>query len=163
MIQIPPNNDNFDEIINEVTRPSEDRLLLIIHLQRKREFLGALADMLDAMRGAPENELRDTIAKLPRDIRHQIRAFDRLTEIERSVAMLTSAFSDALRKECPELTPTELQVCTYLRAGLTARQTADVMFVSVRAIEKHRQSIRKRLGIDTGVDLRHHLAHLTGI
>jgi DNA-binding NarL/FixJ family response regulator len=155
--------ENVEDIIHDVTQPSDDRLLLIIHLQRKREFLGLLADTLDAIRNEPESVVRETLAKLPKDIRNQVRTFDRLTEIERNVAMLSSEFADALRRVCPSLTPTELQVCTYLRAGLTARQTADVMFVSVRAIEKHRQSIRKRLNISTHIDLRHHLAHLTGI
>jgi len=58
-----------------------------------------------------------------------------------------------LKAAYPVLTSTELHVCAYLRTGLSARQSAELMFVTPRAVEKHRQSIRRKLGMDDRTDL----------
>lgn len=142
-----------DDRIEQVVNSSEDRLLLVMHLQRKREFMLQLADRLERFSTLSNDELRQAMQILPREIRSQIRDFDHLTEIERMVNIMTSSFVTKLRKKYPDMTSTELLVATYVRAGLTAAQTASVMFVSVRAIEKHRQSIRKKLGLQSE-DLR---------
>ncbi|MBU3741127.1 MAG: hypothetical protein FGM24_02460 [Candidatus Kapabacteria bacterium] len=143
-----------DVKVDQVVNSSEERLLLVMHLQRKREYMQALAERLERFMKLAPDELRNALAALPREIRSQLRDFDHLTEIERTVNILTSAFVTSLKKKFDTLTATELLVATYVRAGLTAAQTASVMFVSVRAIEKHRQSIRKKLEIDASADLR---------
>ena len=143
-----------DQKVDSVVNSSEERLLLVMHLQRKREFMLALIERLERYSKLSGDELRSAIAALPREIRSQIRDFDHLTEIERTVNILTSTFVEKLKKKYGTLTSTELLVATYVRAGLTAAQTASVMFVSVRAIEKHRQSIRRKLDVSATEDLR---------
>jgi DNA-binding NarL/FixJ family response regulator len=143
-----------DDRVEEVVGSTEDSLLLVMHLQRKRDFMLQLADRIEHYGALSNDELRQAMSLLPREIRSQIRDFDHLTEIERTVNIMTSAFVAKLKKRFTELTQTELLVSTYVRAGLTAAQTASVMFVSVRAIEKHRQSIRKKLGLSPNDDLR---------
>lgn len=145
---------DFERKIDEVVESSEERLLLVLHMQRKREFMLALADRLERFTKLSNDEMRNAVTALPREIRSQIRDFDHLTEIERTVNILTSAFVTKLKKLYEDLTSTELLVATYVRSGLTAAQTASVMFVSVRAIEKHRQSIRRKLDVSANADLR---------
>ena len=145
---------DFEQKIDQVVESSEERLLLVLHMQRKREFMLALADRLERFTKLSTDEMRNAVATLPREIRSQIRDFDHLTEIERTVNILTSNFVGKLKKLYRDLTSTELLVATYVRAGLTAAQTASVMFVSVRAIEKHRQSIRRKLEVSGNEDLR---------
>lgn len=143
-----------DSKVDAVVQSSEERMLLVMHLQRKREFMLALVERLERYSKLSGDELRNAVSALPREIRSQIRDFDHLTEIERTVNILTSTFVETLKKTYSALTSTELLVATYVRAGLTAAQTASVMFVSVRAIEKHRQSIRRKLDVAATEDLR---------
>jgi DNA-binding CsgD family transcriptional regulator len=145
---------DFEQKIDQVVESSEERLLLVLHMHRKREFMLILADRLERFSTLSTDEMRNAVATLPREIRSQIRDFDHLTEIERTVNILTSNFVGKLKKLYRDLTSTELLVATYVRAGLTAAQTASVMFVSVRAIEKHRQSIRRKLDLAGSEDLR---------
>lgn len=133
---------------------TDERLILVLHLERKREFLEFLAKELDALRSARDPDVvRDRLARLPGEIRAQIRGFDRLTEIEQNVNKVASALMRRLHRQYPALTRTELLVCSYLRAGLSPAQAAELMFVSRRAVEKHRQSIRTKLGVDPHADL----------
>ncbi len=45
-----------------------------------------------------------------------------------------------------DLTPKEIDVVSYLRAGKTTKQIAELLGVSPRAVEFHRYNIRKKLG-----------------
>ena len=133
---------------------TDERLVLVLHLQRKRDYLEGLASKIEELRSIDDlSRLKEEIGKLPNDIRQQIRSFDRLTDIEQNVSQVTSRLMRALSREYPDLTRTELVVCSYLRAGLTPGQAAELMFVSRRAVEKHRQSVRAKIGLDADIDM----------
>lgn len=137
---------------------TDERTILVLHLARKREFLEQLATRIEKIRAVRDVEqLKQELSVLPTEIRSQIRSFDRLTDIERNVNKVTSALMRKLHRAYPDLTRTELLVCSYLRAGLTPGQAAEIMFVSRRAVEKHRQSIRTKLDLGTRIDLAHWL------
>ena len=102
-------------------------------------------------------KLAERLDRLPGEIRSQIRGFDRLTEIEQNVNRVASKLMRRLHREFPDLTRTELVVCSYLRSGLTPAQASELMFVSRRAVEKHRQSIRHKLNLGPRVDIGHWL------
>lgn len=137
---------------------TDERLILVLHLKRKREYLERLASEIDKLRFMKDpKKLAERLDRLPGEIRSRIRGFDRLTEIEQNVNQVASKLMRRLHKEYPDLTRTELVVCSYLRSGLTPSQAAELMFVSRRAVEKHRQSIRQKLGLDPRVDIGHWL------
>lgn len=139
---------------------SDDRLLLALHIQRKREFLLTIADKLDDLRFQSPKEILAELAELPREIRSRIRDFDHLTTIEQQVQEFTSDFSRKLRKNYPELSVTEVRICIYIHAGLNIAQIAAVQCVTTRAIEKHRKSIRLKLGLSSKADIQEFLEAL---
>jgi PAS domain S-box-containing protein len=47
-----------------------------------------------------------------------------------------------------DLTPKEIEVVSYLKAGRTTKQIAELLGVSARAVEFHRYNIRKKIGLD---------------
>jgi DNA-binding CsgD family transcriptional regulator len=129
-------------------------LILVLHLQRKRDYLEQLAERIEALRFESDpTKIKEVLAGLPRDIKQQVRGFDRLSAIEQNVSSVTSKLTRKLAKDYPSLTRTELVVCTYLCAGLTPGQAAEIMYVSRRAVEKHRQSIRTKVGLESDDDI----------
>ncbi len=59
------------------------------------------------------------------------------------------------------LTPNEIQVASMVREGRTSKEIADVLMVSVSAIDFHRKSIRKKLDLTgSGNNLRSYLLNL---
>ena len=59
------------------------------------------------------------------------------------------------------LTPQEIQVASLVREGRTSKEIAEVMRVSVSAIDFHRKRLRKKLGLaKTGSNLRSFLLSL---
>jgi PAS domain S-box-containing protein len=52
------------------------------------------------------------------------------------------------RMQTLDLTPKEIEVVAYLKAGKTTKQIAESLGVSSRAVEFHRYNIRRKLGLD---------------
>lgn len=52
------------------------------------------------------------------------------------------------------LTPREKEVLRLAASGQTNREMADALFLSIRTVEKHRQSVMRKLGLVTRDDLK---------
>jgi len=69
-------------------------------------------------------------------------------------------FARQVLERWPEITATELRVCSLLRMNLRSDQIAKIFGVSERTIESHRFWIRKKMGLAEGEDLAIFLAKL---
>ena len=67
---------------------------------------------------------------------------------------IVSPFSRELSSKYERLTPTEIHVADLVKDGKKTRQIAEMMDLSKRTVESHRQSIRKKLGLKGKGNLR---------
>ena len=58
-----------------------------------------------------------------------------------------------LARDYPTITAAELRLCAFLRLPMQSKDIALLSNCSVRSIEKHRERIRRKLGIEHGVNL----------
>ncbi len=54
-------------------------------------------------------------------------------------------------------TPREIEICNLVRQGRTSKEIADLFCISVRTVETHRNSIRKKISLDKNDNLRAYL------
>jgi len=74
---------------------------------------------------------------------------------------LTSPFLNRLSSLNVILTPQEIHVATMVREGRTSKEIADIMLISVSAVDFHRKHIRKKLNMTgSGQNLRSNLLSL---
>lgn len=66
-------------------------------------------------------------------------------------------FFKILLKNHPELSPSELKLCAYLRLNLPTKDLAEILNKSVRTIESSRTNIRKKLNLESQNNLVTHL------
>ena len=77
-----------------------------------------------------------------------------LEQVEASLAELTGPFVAALGKEFAALSPTEVRICNHIRAGMLTKQIARVEGISSGTVSRHREGIRRKLGLThTGANL----------
>ncbi|GEM_PF-1093181 len=67
--------------------------------------------------------------------------------LESNIRDILSPFSPKLTSRHFKLTPTELQIAKMVRMGITSREMADLMGLSRRTVESHRDRIRKKVGL----------------
>lgn len=62
-------------------------------------------------------------------------------------------FFKRLKETYPQLTPSDLRLCAYLRMNLSSKEIAPLLNISVRGVEERRYRLRKRLDIPTETNL----------
>jgi PAS domain S-box-containing protein len=81
-----------------------------------------------------------------------------LNILESNLNEIVSPFAHRLSSKYSTLTPTEMQMAFLIRDGKTTKEIADLLNLSHRTIESHRQSIRMKMGIrNRRANLRSHL------
>jgi tetratricopeptide (TPR) repeat protein len=78
-------------------------------------------------------------------------------ELENRITEANGDFFRNLLLAYPDLKPTELKLCSYLRLNLSTKELADVLNKSVRTVENTRFSIRKKMGLGPEDNLVAHL------
>ena len=78
--------------------------------------------------------------------------------IQENVKKITSSFSINLSSSYLNLSPREIQVADLVRQGRSNKEAANILNISINAIEFHRNNLRKKLGLQNKkVNLRTYL------
>jgi len=81
--------------------------------------------------------------------------------LEQHLCNIASPFLDILRTSFSRLTPREQEICLMIKAGRRSKEIAGMLNISLLTIHKHREQIRKKLGLKhTNVNLNSFLKTL---
>lgn len=70
---------------------------------------------------------------------------------------LNDGFLNKLKKQYPQLTKTDLKMCTYIKLNLTTKEVSQLLNITVRGVEVSRYRIRKKIGLQTEQSLSNFL------
>jgi PAS domain S-box-containing protein len=88
----------------------------------------------------------------------QTRNFEML---EKDLREIASPFLGTLKSSYTRLSPRELEVCRLIKNGLTSKEIAEALNLSLMTVHKYRELIRKKLGlVNNEVNLRTYLQSL---
>jgi len=100
------------------------------------------------------------IMPIIKNLRKRVNINDReyFTLLERCLKDITSPFINKLELRVAKLSPRELEICNMVKNGLSSKEIAGSLNISIHTVIKQRQRIRKKLGINNqGVNLITHL------
>ena len=96
-----------------------------------------------------------------------IKSIQRILSEKRKEDLYSDQFNAAypgyleyLTRTYPELTTSDLKLCTFLRMNLNTKEIAEIMGLSVRSIESRRYRLRKKLNLSKDEDLVSNLISL---
>lgn len=72
-----------------------------------------------------------------------------------------SNFLNILKIKFPDLSPTDLKLCAYLKINLASKEIAQLMSITIRAVEVGRYRLRKKLNLPSNANLFDFLVKIT--
>lgn len=138
-------NENLRAELSYKSRELANSTMSII---KKNEFLLELKNLLKNQKYQlgtryPDKYYDHVIGKIEKNIS----GGDDWKIFEMNVEQAHEAFVQKLIHKYPELSHSDLRLCTYLRMNLSSKEIAPLMRISVRGVENHRYKIRKKLGL----------------
>jgi DNA-binding CsgD family transcriptional regulator len=123
----------------EIENKNRELAISTMSLIKKNEFLNSLKNILKA-------------ASDPSDLHSVLKTIDRNIGSEDDWRFFEEAFNNAdkgflqnIREKHPDLTPSDLRLCAYLRLNLSSKEIAPLLNISLRSVEVKRYRLRKKL------------------
>lgn len=132
---------------------------LAMNLVQKNTFLQKLRK--DTEQLAEEHPTAKSALKaFMREIVENLRGDDDWERFQQEFQHIHHDFIQRMATDYPKLTPTELKVCALLKVNLANKEIANLLSISLRSIESHRYSIRKKMELAGEISLAAYLAGL---
>jgi DNA-binding NarL/FixJ family response regulator len=137
-------------------------------LEEANTALNVLMKKVEEHRAVYEETLRDNLNKVAMPYlqwaKEKIKdknALEPLRALEESLGSIFAPYAHSLASEFPRLTSTEIDVANYVVQGKRTKEIADVLNVTPKAIEVHRNNLRRKFGLtNQKTGLRTHLLAL---
>jgi PAS domain S-box-containing protein len=136
-------------------------------LERKNIALREILDHIEAEKNALKQQIVTNVeqAIIPILVRlkesslpSQTRNFEIL---EKDLREIASPFLGSLKNSYTKLSPRELEVCRLIKNGMTSKEIAQALNLSLMTVHKYRELIRKKLDlVNNDVNLRTYLQSL---
>jgi DNA-binding CsgD family transcriptional regulator len=141
-----------EKLSSELSLKSQKLASSAMSIIKKNEFLLSLKAKINKQKEIlgtryPDKYYQDLIDKIDGNITGQ----DDWQLFEANFEQAHETFLRTMKNQFPDLTPSDLRLCAYLRINLTSKEIAPLLGISVRGVENHRYRLRKKLGL-TGDD-----------
>ena len=156
-------NRSYESLKTSTAALKEQKLTLEQHNQALNALLANLEIEKQNLRNSVQLNLEKLILPVLKRLRRKGNDLDQryLDLLEKNFSSLTSSFGGKLTNPRWDLTSREVEICDMIKNGLSTKAIADILSVSVRTVEHHRDHIRKKLGLDkNGVNLAGYLKGL---
>ena len=120
-------------------------------LERKNAALQEVLSQVELEKKKIETNVKINVDTILAPILAKMRARREITPFVDLIASylneLTSSFGIAISTNLSALSPREIDVCTMVKSGMTSKEIAASLGISSQTVEKHRSTIRRKLGI----------------
>jgi ligand-binding sensor domain-containing protein len=100
----------------------------------------------------PENQLKN-LKRIIKIIDLEVKPDQNWNQFEQLFNQIHENFLQRLKERYPELTNRDLKLCAYLRMNLNSKEIAPLLSLSVRGVEDLRYRVRKKMNLDTEMNL----------
>ncbi|MDX1641665.1 MAG: triple tyrosine motif-containing protein [Balneolaceae bacterium] len=143
-----------EKLQNEIEHKSAQLASSTMAMMRKNNLLSSIKDELQNQKEKLGDRLPDkSYNKLIKLIEDGIEDEHEWEIFEQLYNEAHGNFFKRLKEEYPQLTPSDLRLCAYLRMNLSSKEIAPLLNISVRGVEERRYRLRKRLDLSTDQNL----------
>ena len=142
------------QLETEIAHKDRELAISTMHLVQRKELIQQIQHTLNKIVKNTNDEL---VASDLRKVNRRLEESAQLSEIWNQFAhhfdQVHNDFLQKIRDKYPQLTANDEKLCAYLRMNLTTKEMAPLMNISIRGVEVARYRLRKKLNLDSGVNL----------
>jgi DNA-binding CsgD family transcriptional regulator len=148
-----------EQLRQEMEHKANQLMSLTTNLIQKRESLEKIREELRPIaRGT--GDARQLAGELLLKVERSLASEDDWQTFERQFHQTHQDFIRHLAESYPELTPTELKVCSLLKVNCSTKDVARILSISRHTVDGHRTAIRRKIGLAADANLTSFLAGL---
>ncbi len=113
-----------------------------------RELIGQFEFEKNQVRKNIHSNLKEFIKPIINKLKAKYGNDSDLKILDKNLVDIASSFGVRMSSGKINLTPKELQICNLIRNGFTNKEVAQYFNIACRTVEKHRNNIRNKLGLN---------------
>lgn len=137
----------------EIQGKNEDLTNFAIQIGRKNEYIGKLMDRLKELQTDSNTQTKVKVQEIIAFTKHQQMIDQNLGEFQMKFEKVNHQFLNSLTTTYPNLTKSDLNLCSFIRLGLTTKDICSLKGISSKSVEVSRYRLRKKLALPQDVDL----------
>jgi len=145
---------NETEFLNEIDRINFELTQAKLKVVHKNETLSKLKEEVSQLLNESNNDSsKKQLKSMVRLLERELIEDDSWENFALNFDKAHNDFLTRIKTEYPNLSPKDLKICVYLRMNMTTKEIAPLLNISIRGVEIGRYRIRKKIGIDSQVNL----------
>lgn len=125
----------------------------MMYLMRNTDLIREVTERLIKLKPKLKSENSDVIKDIILSLESLLKN-DLWSEFETHFNRVHLDFYKKLKSSCPDLTPTELKLCAFLRLNMSSKEISSISGITVKSVEVMRGRVRKKLNIsNTDINL----------
>lgn len=138
----------------EILFKNKELGLSSMHLVQKNEAIAKLKSELNKfVKKISDPEIKKELKNMVSILSDDERLEDDWESFAQNFDSVHNEFITKLKLKFPQLTPSDLKLCAYLKLNLTTKEIAPLLNISVRGVEISRYRLRKKLDLGNEVNL----------
>ncbi len=141
---------NIESIIRDMKRELDEKSEA---LDRKEAALLEIMERLEQDNKKRDEQIRANIAAVILPLLDKIRSTATVQQnpsldiLEKSILSMTDSFGARMTQKMMKLSARELEISSMIKHGLSTKEMAHTLHISIKTIETYRKRIRKKLGL----------------
>ena len=116
-----------------------------------------MSEKIDKIKSSTGKNRTKELNLLETEIKNKIRVDDSTEDFHNKVQLLSSSFYDKLKSQFPDLTKTEVRLCSLIRMDMDTKQIATLQNINPSSVKMSRNRLRKKLHIKPEENLKEFL------
>ncbi|WP_295653774.1 triple tyrosine motif-containing protein [uncultured Mucilaginibacter sp.] len=145
----------------EVGYKNKELATTTMHLVQRGKLMAKIKEGLLLIKDADANSKQRELLKVLRLINEAERKDSDWDHFAIHFDQVHSNFLTTLKNRFPELSQNDLKMCAYLKMNLSSKEIAQLMSITIRAVEVSRYRLRKKLELPSNVNLFDYLVKAT--
>lgn len=140
-----------EQLDKELRHKAQEMANVMMSLAHKNETLQTVKKELQSilpMIPRTNSEARAAITDLQGKVAIDIKSDDVLNRVVEEFDLVHNDFIKRLKNRFPDISNNEVLMCAYLKMGLSTKEIAPLLNISIRGVETMRYRIRKKFNLD---------------